>query len=55
MTKEMYDEIITIASESELAGILRVAGSDPDIKLSQFLKLLARVTIIREKCEEIGK
>ena len=55
MKKEIYDDIITIASENELAGILRVAVFDPDIMLPEFLKLAARVDIIKEKCEEIGK
>ena len=55
MKKEMYDEIITLASEDELAGILRVAVFDPDIMPSDFSKLGARVDTIKEKCEEIGK
>lgn len=55
MKKEMYDEIITVARENELAGILRVATFDPDIMPSEFLKLVARVINIKEKCEEIGK
>ena len=55
MKKEMYDEIITVAREDELAGILRVATFDPDIMLSDFLKLSAHVINIKEKCEEIGK
>ena len=55
MKKEMYDEIITLASEDELAGILHVAVFDPDIKPSEFSKLAARVDTIKEKCEEIGK
>ena len=55
MKKEMYDEIITVASEDELAGILRVATFDPDIMLSEFSKLADRVDTIKEKCEEIGK
>lgn len=55
MKKELYDEIITIAPEHELAGILRVAAYDPDIMLSEFSKLSARVDTIKEKCEEIGK
>ena len=48
MKKEMYDEIITVASENELAGILRVAVFDPDIMPSEFLKLAARVINIKE-------
>ena len=55
MKKELYDEIITVASENELAGILRVATFDSDIMPSEFLKLVARVINIKEKCEEIGK
>ena len=55
MKKEMYDKIITLASEDELAGILCVAVFDPDIMPSEFLKLVARVVNIKEKCEEIGK
>ena len=55
MKKEMYDEIITVARENELAGILRVAVFDPDIMPSEFSKLAARVDTIKEKCEEIGK
>ena len=55
MKKEIYDEIITVASEDELKGILRVAVCDPEVTLSEFLKLLARVVNIKEKCEEIGK
>ena len=55
MKKEMYDEIITLASENELAGILRVAVFDPDIMPSEFSKLVARIDTIKEKCEEIGK
>ena len=55
MTKEIYDEIITHASEDELEGILRVATFDPDIMPSDFLKLVGRVDTIKEKCEEIGK
>lgn len=55
MKKEMYDEIITLATEDELTGILRVAVFDPDITLPEFLKLVARVINIKEKREEIGK
>ena len=63
MKKEMYDEIITLAGEDELEGILRVATFDPDIMPSDFLKLVGRVDTIlvgrvdtiKEKCEEIGK
>ena len=55
MKKEIYDEIITLARENELAGILRVAVLDPDIMPSDFSKLAARVDTIKEKCEEIGK
>lgn len=55
MKKEMYDEIITVARDDELAGILRVATFDPDIMPSEFLKLVARVINIKEKCEEIRK
>ena len=55
MKKELYDEIITLASEDELAGILRVASFDPDNKSPDFLELIARVDTIKEKCEEIGK
>ena len=55
MKKEMYDEIITLATEDKLTGILRVAVFDPDIMPSEFLKLVARVINIKEKCEEIGK
>lgn len=55
MKKEVYDEIITVARENELAGILRVAVFDPDIMPSDFLKLAQRVINIKEKCEEIGK
>ena len=55
MKKEIYDDIITVAREDELAGILRVATFDPDIMPPEFLKLVARVINIKEKCEEIGK
>ena len=55
MKKELYDEIITVARENELAGIFRVAAFDPDIRTQDFLKLVARVDTIKEKCEEIGK
>lgn len=55
MKKELYDEIITVASENELAGILRVATFDPDIMPSEFLKLVVRVITIKEKCKEIRK
>ena len=55
MKKEIYDDIITVAREDELAGILRVATFDPDIMPSEFLRLVARVINIKEKCEEIGK
>lgn len=55
MKKEMYNEIITVAKESELAGILRAAVYDPDITARDYLKLTARVNTIKEKCEEIGK
>lgn len=55
MKKELYDEIITVAYEYELPGILRVATFDPDIMPSEFSKLVARVDTIKEKCEEIGK
>ena len=55
MKKELYDEIITVARENELSGILRVATFDPDIMSPEFLKLAARVNNIKEKCEEIGK
>lgn len=55
MKKEMYDSIITIAPEDELAGILTVAAYDLDVTPSEFLKLAARVDTIKEKCEEIGK
>ena len=48
MKKEKYDEIITVASENELVGILRVAVFDPDIMPSEFLKLAARVINIKE-------
>ena len=49
MKKEKYDEIITVATEDELTGILRVAVFDPDIMPSEFLKLVARVINIKEK------
>lgn len=55
MKKEIYDDMITIAIENELADILRAAAFDPDIMLPEFLKLSARVITIKEKCEEIGK
>lgn len=55
MKKELYDEMITLARENELAGILRAATFDPDIMTPEFSKLLARVINIKEKCEEIGK
>lgn len=55
MKKELYDEIITVAREDELSGILRVATCDPDVMPPEFLKLVARVINIKEKCEEIGK
>ena len=49
MKKEMYDEILTVARENELSGILRVATFDPDIVPPDFLKLVARVINIKEK------
>ena len=52
MKKEMYDEIITLASEDELAGILRAAVFDPDIMPSEFLKLVARVINIKENARK---
>ena len=55
MKKELYDEIITLASENELAGILCAAAYDIDITPEEFLKLSDRVNTIKEKCEEIGK
>lgn len=55
MKKELYDEILTVARESELDGVLRVAFFDPDIIPLEYLKLAARVNTIKEKCEEIGK
>lgn len=55
MKKEIYDEIITLAHEKQLAGILCVAAYDFDITPEDFLKLSARVDNIKEKCEEIGK
>lgn len=55
MKKELYDKIITLAREDELVGILRVALFDPDVMPPEFLKLIARVITIKEKCEEIGK
>lgn len=55
MRKELYNAIITIAPEHELAGILRVAAYDPDIMLREFKELFARVNAIKKKCEEIGK
>ena len=55
MKKDLYDEIITVARENELAGIFRVATFDPDIMPPDFLKLVARVINIKEKCEELGK
>ena len=55
MKKEKYDEIITVASENELAGILRVAVFDPDIMTTDLLKLAERIATIKKKCEEIGK
>ena len=55
MKKELYDKIITVARENELAGIMRAACFDPDIMPSDFSKLAARVDTIKEKCEEIGK
>ena len=55
MTKEIYDAIITLASEDALAGILHVAVFDPDIMPLEFSELAARVDNIKEKCEEIGK
>ena len=55
MKKDLYDEIITVARENELAGILFVAVFDPDIMPSEFLKLAVRGRTIKEKCGEIGK
>ena len=55
MKKEVYDEIITVASEDELEGILRVAGFDPDMRPLALVNLVERVINIKEKCEEIGK
>lgn len=55
MKKDLYDVILTVAKENELAGVLRVATFDPDIMPSEFSKLAARVDTIKEKCEEIGK
>ena len=55
MKKEMYDEIITVASENELAGIIRAARFDPDITPDDFISLGLRCVTIKRKCEEIGK
>lgn len=55
MKKDLYDEIITLASEDELAGILRVAVFDTDITPDDFLSLGLHCNIIKRKCEEIGK
>lgn len=55
MKKDLYNEIITIASEHELAGILCAAAYDLDVTPEEFLKLAERVDTIKEKCEEIGK
>ena len=55
MKKELYDEIITLATGEELAGVLRVAFFDPDIMPPEFSKLMERVINIKRKCEEIGK
>lgn len=55
MKKEMYDEIITLASENELAGILRVATFDPDITVDDLVSLVLHCVTIKRKCEEIGK
>lgn len=52
MKKEFYDEIITLASENELAGILHVATYDPDIMAPEFLKLIAQVIEIKEKARK---
>ena len=52
MKKELYDEIITVARENELAGILRVAVFDPDIMPSEFLKLVARIINIKENARK---
>ena len=55
MKKELYDEIITIASENELAGIIRTAWFDPDITPDDFTSLSLRYVTVKRKCEEIGK
>lgn len=55
MKKELYDEMITVASEDQLEGILFLATFDPDITPSDFSKLEDLVDTIKEKCEEIGK
>lgn len=55
MRKDLYDEMITLAREDELMGIIHVASFDPDITPPDFLELMARVHNIKEKCEEIGK
>lgn len=55
MKKELYDEILTRSRENELVGILRVAVFDADITVTDFLRLVAHVINIKEKCEEIGK
>lgn len=55
MRKEIYNAIITIAQEHELAGILCAAAYDLDVTPSDFLKLAERIDTIKEKCEEIGK
>ena len=55
MTKEIYDEILTLARESELDGVLHVADCDPDISPEDFAAIALHYVIIKKKCEEIGK
>lgn len=55
MKKELYDEILTVARESELDGVLRVADFDPDITPDDFVSLAWHYDTIKRKCEEMGK
>lgn len=55
MKKELYDEILTLARENELDGVLHVANWDPDITPEDFASIAFRYVIIKKKCEEIGE
>ena len=52
MKKDLYDEIITVARENELAGILHVATFDPDITPEDFAEIIKYKNKV---VKEIGK